>query len=101
MSVSAAPFTQTQDKIWSFFDATASVRNLAFLAFFVGVTVTLLHHPFSRPEVGDPAIYDYIAQSILRGQIPYKDVVDIKGPLAAHLSALSMLAGKPVGLRDI
>ncbi|HKA22953.1 MAG TPA: DolP-mannose mannosyltransferase [Blastocatellia bacterium] len=78
-----------------------SSTKLALSIFLLGTAITLMYRPFSQPEVGDPAIYDYIAQSILRGQMPYRDVVDIKGPLAAHLSALSMLAGKPVGLRDI
>ena len=61
----------------------------------------LVYRPFSQQEVGDQAIYDYIAQAILRGQMPYRDVIDIKGPLAAHLSAFAMLAGKLVGVRDI
>ena len=102
MSTSAlAPLGQTLDRIWSRLDGWASVRNLTVLAFFVGATVTLLHRPFSRPEVGDPAIYDYIAQSILRGQLPYRDVVDIKGPGAPYLSAAAMLAGKLLGARDV
>src|SRR5215510_3169733 len=96
-----APLSQTLDRSWSRLDGWASVRNLTLLAFFIGATVTLLHHPFSRPEVGDPAIYDYIAQSISRGQLPYRDVVDIKGPGAPYLSAGAMLAGKLLGVRDV
>lgn len=46
-------------------------------------------------------MYDYIAQSILRGQIPYRDIVDIKGPGGPYLSALAMLIGKSAGLSDI
>ncbi len=78
-----------------------SVRSVAIAAFLAGVLVMLLHRPFSQGEGGDTAIYDYIAQSVLRGQVPYRDVVDIKWPGAAHLSALAMLAGKPLGIRDV
>ena len=61
----------------------------------------LAYRPWSQIEVGDPAVYDYIAQSILRGQVPYRDVVDIKGPGASYLSAATMVLGKAVGLRDV
>ena len=74
---------------------------LVILIFLFSSAVMLMYRPFSQLEVGDCAIYDYIAQAILRGQVPYRDVADIKGPLAAHLSALAMLAGKLVGIRDI
>lgn len=82
-------------------DRWANVRNLTLAAFFIGAAVMLIHRPFSNPENGDPAIYDYIAQSILRGQVPYKDVVDIKGPGAPYLSAAAMFAGKVFGVRDV
>jgi len=78
-----------------------SSPKLALLIILFGSAVALMYRPFSHLEVGDQAIYDYIAQAILRGQVPYRDVVDIKGPLAPQLSALAMLFGKPVGIRDI
>lgn len=74
---------------------------MAAAAFLLGAAIALLYRPFGHMEAGDPAIYDYIAQAILRGQLPYRDVVDIKGPGAAHLSALAILAGDLFGLRDI
>ena len=76
-------------------------RTLAIIAFLMGMAIMLAHRPWRLVEIGDPAVYDYIAQSILRGQIPYRDVVDIKGPGAAYLSAFAMLLGKTIGLRDI
>ncbi|MEK6320294.1 MAG: DolP-mannose mannosyltransferase [Acidobacteriota bacterium] len=79
----------------------ASSRSLAIIAFFIGVAVMLAYRPWSQVEVGDPAVYDYIAQSILRGQLPYRDVVDIKGPGGGYLSALGMALGKSVGVRDV
>jgi hypothetical protein len=73
---------------------------LAIIAFLFGAAVMLSYRPWHRIEVGDPAFYDYVAQSILRGQLPYRDVVDIKGPGAAYLSAIAMAVGKSIGLRD-
>lgn len=96
-----ALYKQSLHTVWSDLDRWANVRNLTLMAFVIGAGVVLMHRPFSRPEVGDPAIYDYIAQSILRGQLPYKDVVDIKGPGAPYLSAVAMLTGKFVGMRDV
>jgi len=78
-----------------------SSTNLILAILLFGSVITLFYRPFSQLEVGDAAIYDYIAQAILRGQTPYRDVIDIKGPLAPQLSALAMLIGKSVGLRDI
>jgi hypothetical protein len=59
-----------------------SSAKLASLIFLFALGVTMMYRPFSQLEVGDQAIYDYIAQAILRGQTPYRDVIDIKGPLA-------------------
>ncbi len=70
-------------------------------AFLLGVAVVLVHSPFNLAERGDLAIWDYIAQSVLRGQVPYRDVIEIKSPLSAYLSAAFMAAGKLVGLQDI
>ena len=74
---------------------------IAGAACLLAVLTMMLHHPERFPERGDTAIWDYMAQSILRGQIPYRDVVDIKGPGAAYLSAGAMALGKLVGLRDL
>lgn len=97
----AGPRKNTPHTALSALDRWASVRNLTLAAFFIGAAVILIHRPFSKPENGDPAIYDYIAQSILRGQIPYKDVVDIKGPAAPYLSAAAMFTARLFGIRDV
>lgn len=86
---------------WLFLAETANSTTLAIIAFFLGVAVMLAYRPWTQLEVGDPAVYDYIAQSILRGQVPYRDVVDIKGPGGAYLSAAAMALGEAVGLRDV
>src|SRR5512143_4166464 len=69
--------------------------------FLLSASVFLLYRPWSEPEGGDASIYDYISQSILRGQLPYRDVVDRKTPGQPYLSALAMRAGEVFGLRDI
>ena len=76
-------------------------RNVMCAIFFLSVTVFVLYRPWSEPEGGDAAIYDYISQSIVRGQLPYRDVADRKSPGGPYLSALAMVTGKLVGLRDI
>ena len=86
---------------WLVLADIANSRTLALIAFFFGVAVMLAYRPWSQVEGGDPAVYDYIAQSILRGQLPYRDVVDIKGPGGGYLSALAMALGNSVGVRDV
>src|SRR5262249_55541246 len=88
--------------------ATPEVRGqlrqvcLFFIAIVIfGTVVMLLYSPARQPEGGDSAGYDYIAQSILRGQLPYRDVIDIKAPASMYLSAFAMAAGKTVGIRDV
>ena len=94
--------TERASKVdWFAFVERASPQTLAIITFIFAVAVALAYRPFSQIEVGDPAVYDYIAQSILRGQIPYRDIVDIKGPGGSYLSALAMLIGKTAGLRDV
>jgi hypothetical protein len=61
----------------------------------------ILYRPLEQPVGGDPAIYDYIAQSILRGQVPYRDVVDIKGPGSYYLTVAAMWLGRLAGMRDV
>jgi len=86
---------------WSELAEKVTVPKLAVIAFVLGVAIMLAYRPWRQSEGGDPAIYDYIAQAILRGQMPYRDVVDIKGPLGPYLSAMAMAVGKLIGVRDI
>ena len=70
-------------------------------AFVAGATVMLAYSPLRQMEVGDSAVYDYMAQCIVRGQVPYRDVIDSKGPGSLYISALVMLIGKAIGLQDV
>lgn len=99
--VAIADNLEDQNDLWRRFRSVCDARMLALLACLIGIVVMILYRPFARAEVGDPTIYDYLAQAILRGQIPYRDVVDIKGPGAPYLSAAAIFVGRVVGLRDI
>lgn len=79
----------------------ADSRKLTLAAFMLAAAVMLAYSPFKQLERGDPAIYDYIAQSILRGQMPYRDVIDPKAPASMYLSAAAMAAGRLIGIWDV
>ena len=98
---SSAHTVESKRDFWTRLDELCNPRRLAILAFLIGVVVMLLYKPFDRPEIGDPTIYDYVAQSILRGQLPYRDVIDIKTPGAQYLSALTIAVGSVFDVRDI
>lgn len=56
---------------------------------------------WKQPSLGDRANWDYFAQVISRGGIPYRDVVNIKSPVSAYIGAAALIAARPFGLRDI
>jgi hypothetical protein len=87
--------------IWSRLLGQRQVGKLSLAAFVLTVVVMFAYHPFKQLERGDAAIYDYIAQSILRGQMPYRDVIDPKTPGSIYLSAAAMAAGRLIGIRDV
>jgi hypothetical protein len=89
------------DQIWLLAPWLSGWRGLAVSAFVLGLVIALCYRPFSMVEVGDASIYDYIAQTILRGGLPYRDVVEIKAPGAIYLSALAMLLGRHLAISDI
>lgn len=73
--------------------------------FWVVLVVALLVYAQSRfwnmSSAGDRANWDYIAQVISRGDVPYRDVVNIKSPLSAYIGAAAIVATRPFGLRDV
>src|ERR1700687_1372250 len=78
-----------------------SNKMVTVLAFVLGSAVPLLHQPFNQMELGDGAILDYCAQTVVRGGIPYRDVVENRAPGSMYLSALAIIAGRSAGLRDL
>jgi hypothetical protein len=81
--------------------STSRIWIACLAAFGLGVAVMLMYQPFAQPERGDDAIWDYVAQCIVRGQIPYRDVIEIKTPGSAYLSGLAIVVGKATGSQDI
>ncbi len=100
-SIVAPGVDTTPENIWSRLARIPNLRLLALAAFLIGLSVTLMHRPWNQPEGGDEAIWDYVAQCIVRGQAPYRDVVEIKSPLSAYLSAAAILIGRSAGLSDV
>jgi hypothetical protein len=97
----AQGFSGRLKSLWLRLTETAEPRALCVAVFLASTVIMLAWRLFTQLEIGDSAIWDYVAQTILRGQVPYRDVVEIKGPGSAYLSALAMWLGKWVGLRDV
>ena len=71
--------------------------GLFFLVFLIVFTSSLNPFTFKRLE-SDTSVYLTIAQGITRGQVPYRDFVDNKGPLTYLISAPGMLLGGFTGV---
>lgn len=69
--------------------------------FIVAILVFFQYQPARQPVGGDLSMWDYMAQSIARGAVPYRDVVNIKTPLGAYLGAAAIWIAKPLGIRDL
>ena len=67
----------------------------------LSILVYFRFEPHRQPTGGDLSMWDYMSQSIVRGEIPYKDVVNIKTPLGSYLAAGAIWITRPFGVRDI
>lgn len=76
-------------------------RLLFALVFAVALLISLSSRFWDSPSGSDRANWDYFAQVIARGGVPYKDVVNIKSPLSAYIGAAAILVTKPFGLDDV
>lgn len=101
MTCAGTAIAQVSSRVRAVVARLGIVRTLAITAFLISTLIMLAHRPFRQGEGGDTAIYDYIAQSVVRGQLPYRDTVDIKWPGAVHLSALAIVIARPFGIRDV
>jgi hypothetical protein len=99
--VAAAPDHQAPHALWPRRLEAADARSLGLIIFVISFVILAAWRLFSQLETGDAAIWDYVAQAILRGQVPYRDVVEIKGPASAYLSAMAMCVGRRVGGGDV
>jgi hypothetical protein len=92
---SAARQPQVKKRVWL-------DRRLLFVATMLGAAV--IYYQFDlwkQPVRGDRANWEYMAQLISRGGVPYRDAVNIKGPLSAYIGAAAIVATRPFGLRDV
>src|SRR5688572_11910839 len=71
------------------------------LLFVVALLIYCQVQFWNRPCGGDRANWDYFSQVIARGEVPYKDVVNIKSPLSAYLGAAAILVTRPFGVADV
>lgn len=67
----------------------------------VSTAIFLLFQPWNQPEVRDKSIWDYIAQVVADGGVPYRDAIEIKTPLSAFLGAAAIRIGRVVGIGDV
>jgi hypothetical protein len=89
-----------QRSLWErfkWFDA----RGLFWIVLVVGVVFYSQFQFWKQPEGGDRANWDYFAQVIARGGVPYRDVVNIKSPLSAYIGAAAMILANPFGIDDV
>jgi hypothetical protein len=81
--------------------ALLSRRCLFWIVLVVGALVYTQTEFWKQASAGDRANWDYFAQVISRGGVPYRDVVNIKSPLSAYIGAAAILVGEPFGIRDV
>lgn len=78
-----------------------TTRSLCYLIVFFTILVMIGYKPFKHGVGGDTAVYDYIAQRILQGELPYRDIADIKFPGCVYINAAAMWVGGLFGLKDV
>jgi hypothetical protein len=75
--------------------------GLFWIVFAFALVVYTQFQFWKQPSLGDRANWDYFAQVISRGGVPYRDVVNIKSPLSTYIGAAALIAARPFGVRDI
>lgn len=76
----------TASQLTCYLEKKQWVLLLAILAVSFTLRLAFLHEPFERDE----GAYAYMAQEVLRGSIPYKEVIEIKPPAIYYLYAAGM-----------
>ncbi len=87
--------TQVKKRVW------LNGRLLFLATMLVAAVVYYQFDLWKQPVRGDRANWEYMAQVIARGGVPYRDAVNIKGPLSAYIGAAAIVATRPFGLRDV
>ena len=97
VAVTEEPSLQKVEKRTEFFGR----RTLFVITLAVAALIYSQFEFMSVPERGDRANWDYMAQCIARGAVPYRDVVNIKSPLSAYIGAAAIVVTRPFGLQDV
>ena len=93
----AQPGTGMQGRI----SAWLNNRLLVVVVIILAGIIYAQYRPFQQAEKGDRANWDYFAQVVARGGVPYRDVVNIKSPLSAYIGAAAIMVTRPFGVRDV
>ena len=97
VAVTEEPSLEKVEKRAEFFGR----RTLFVITLAVAALIYSQFEFMSVPERGDRANWDYMAQCIARGAVPYRDVVNIKSPLSAYIGAAAIVVTRPFGLQDV
>lgn len=68
------------------------------LSFIIVLQSPLNVFSVNRSSLVDSAVYQYVADIILQGGLPYEDVFDHKGPLLYLIDAMSLKIGGVLAL---
>ncbi len=76
-------------------------RRLFWAVMLVASAIYIQTQFWNQQSTGDRANWDYFAQVVSRGGVPYRDVVNIKTPLSAYIGAAAILLAKPFGIDEV
>jgi len=78
-----------------------TISRLFWLTFVCALIIFCQLQFWKLPAARDRANWDYFAQVIARGGVPYRDVVNIKTPISAYIGAAAIVVTRPFGLSAV
>lgn len=78
-----------------------TISRLFWITFVCALIIFCQLQFWKLPAARDRANWDYFAQVIARGGVPYRDVVNIKTPLSAYIGAAAIVVTRPFGLSAV
>src|SRR5215467_13369465 len=92
---------QSKPSLVTRLDRHISPARLFWITFAAALIVFCQLQFWKLPSAKDRANWDYFAQVISRGGVPYRDVVNIKTPLSAYIGAAVIVVTRPFGLSPV
>ena len=74
-----------------------AVYLFIFLCSFI-ISLFAISSPIFQANIGDSAVFAYVAKIILDGGMPYRDTFDHKGPLIYLINVLGLLIDEHIGI---